>query len=139
MSRLEQLPEITEHVLSGLRAGDDLKHRIYQQAAGLSDAPKKKMSRLPLAALCAISAVMVAVFILLSRVTPLNGSSAQTGQTMSATQMSPQIETISAGGHLEEPPAGQTEKEDEKDSPDEESEDAAEEDEPAETAEDSAL
>ena len=32
MSRIEQLPEVTEQVLSGLQAGDELKSRIYKKA-----------------------------------------------------------------------------------------------------------
>ncbi len=65
MSKLDQLPEISDYVLSGLRADESLKYKIYQKAAGISQSEETKPSRRPLAALCAISAVMIAVFVLL--------------------------------------------------------------------------
>ena len=100
MSRLDQLPEITDHVLSGLRADNSLKHRIYQKAAGVSDAPEKKSARLPLAALCAISAVMVAVFALLI---PLSRQKTISGNTDIAYD-SPDISSVSAGAVLTSSP-----------------------------------
>ena len=39
MSKLEQLPQITEQLLDGLRADDMLKHRIYQKAARNDERP----------------------------------------------------------------------------------------------------
>lgn len=111
MARIEQLPEITDHVLSGLRADDSMKHSIYQKAAGMADTVEKRTSRFPLIALCAISAVMVAVFVLLGNVKPLSGNS-------SDDQKGVQIQTISAGVTLTESPVNEDNTEEDSD-PDE--------------------
>ena len=97
VKKLEQLSEITDHVLSGLQADESLKHRIYQKAADISEMPEKKISRMPLIALCAISAVMIGVFVLLGRVTPMSGNP-------NDEQQSVRIQTISAGVTLTESP-----------------------------------
>ena len=114
---LEQLPEVTDHVLSGLQADESLKHRIYQKAAGVTDVPERKISRIPLIALCAISAVMIGVFVLLGNVAPLSSSSPDARDSV-------QIQTISAGVTLTESPVSEsTQDEDtEEDNPDEETE-----------------
>lgn len=103
MSRLDQLPEITDQVLSGLRADDSLKYRIYQKASGLSENEGRKPSRLPLAALCAISAVMIAAFILL---VPFSRQSSLPGgrQVSSDHYESVDINHIPAGTVLPESP-----------------------------------
>ncbi len=74
MSRIDRLPEITDHVLSGLRADESLKYRIYQKAADTASGKERKSFRLPLAALCSISAVMIAVFVLLGQLVPFGGN-----------------------------------------------------------------
>lgn len=74
MSRIDQLSEITDHVLSGLQADESLKYRIYQKAADPSAGKERKSLRLPLAALCSISAVMIAVFVLLGQFIPFSGN-----------------------------------------------------------------
>ena len=100
MSRLDQLPEITDHVLSGLRADDSLKYRIYQKAAEQSGERARKSSRLPLAALCAISAVMIALFVILN---PMISRNADGSRDVTAGQM----HTILAGGELDESPVSE--------------------------------
>ena len=103
MSRLDQLPEITDHVLSGLRADDALKHRIYQEAAQ-DGTPREKASRRPLIALCTLSAAMIAVFVLLGRIGPLSRKQEpEEGAPMSAAQ---QMETITAGERRNVSPIG---------------------------------
>ena len=42
MSRIEQLPEVTEQVLSGLQAGDELKNRIYRKALEPDSVPARR-------------------------------------------------------------------------------------------------
>ena len=106
MSRLDQLPEITDSVLSGLHADDSLKYRIYQKAASAGpDADRKKTSRVPLAALCAISAVMIAVFVFLGRIMPLSGSSPSAQPALTAVQDAElsHMQTINAGGQIVKP------------------------------------
>ena len=98
MSRLDKLPEITDHVLSGLRADDSMKYRVFQKAAGTSDTKKKQSSHLPLAALGAISAVMIAVFVLLA---PL---ASQNKLDVSENYATVEINQIPAGTVLPESP-----------------------------------
>lgn len=130
MSRLDQLPEITDHVLSGLRADDSLKYRIYQKAAGASENRERKSYRLPLAALCAISAVMIAVFVFLGRVSPIAGGSDSSRLDITASQEteSSHVKTINAGGEFENSPL-KNESENEKASSSENQEDSEDKDE----------
>lgn len=86
MNRLDNLPEITDQVLSGLRADDSLKYKIYQKAAGESS-EKKASFRLPLAALCAISAVMIAAFVLLTSLTRQGSSDTQNYESANISSM----------------------------------------------------
>ena len=110
MSRLDQLPEISEQMLSGLRADDALKHRIYRKAAGIADTPEKKPSRIPLAALCAISAVMIAVFALLIPFSRQNGNSLPGDQlSSSGSYESADFSSMSAGTVLLESPVKEQE------------------------------
>lgn len=103
MNRIDQLPEITEHVLSGLQADDSLKHKIHLKAAGISaGTEEKKTSRLPVAALCAISAALIAVFVLLF---PLSRNGVTGNQpTVSGGYESIGINSIPAGTVLPESP-----------------------------------
>jgi hypothetical protein len=55
--RLRCLPEITDHVLSGLKADESLKHQILLSAA--SGREKRKTSYRTVIALCCLSAVLV--------------------------------------------------------------------------------
>ena len=55
--RLRHLPEISDHVLSGLKADEALKHKILLSAA--SDREKRKISFRTVIALCCLSAVLV--------------------------------------------------------------------------------
>jgi hypothetical protein len=127
MSKLDQLPEITDHVLSGLRADDSLKYRIYQKAAKPSSS-SVKASRKPLAAaLCAISAVMIAVFMLMG---PLMGRNTASPDAVTKSESTPatQIQTIQAGSELDQSPVT-PEEEKESSSEEEENEDPAQEEE----------
>ena len=57
MNRLDNLPEITDHVLYGLKADDHLKHRILLSAA----APKsdRKYPFRTVVALCSLSVLLI--------------------------------------------------------------------------------
>ena len=87
MSRIEQLPEVTEQVLSGLQAGDELKNRIYRKALEPDSRPSRRSVRVPMIALCSLSVVMIALVAVLGQVHPLNDSNAA------------DIRTITAGEH----------------------------------------
>ena len=87
MSRIEQLPEVTEQVLSGLQAGDELKNRIYRKALEPDSRPSRRSVRVPMIALCSLSVVMIALVAVLGQVHPLNDSDAA------------DIRTITAGEH----------------------------------------
>ena len=63
MSRIEQLPEVTEQVLSGLQAGDELKSRIYRKALEPDSRPSRGSMRIPMIALCSLSVVMIALHV----------------------------------------------------------------------------
>ena len=131
MSRLDQLPEISDHVLSGLRADDSLKYRIYQKAAAPSGQKAQKNSRLPLAALCAISVVMIALFVILNPMITRNNPT-QTAVTASQDTPASQIQTIQAGAELDESPIDEKNEKDsetEKDPEDPSGEDDADENE----------
>ena len=56
-NRLRRLPEISDHVLSGLKADEALKHKILLSVA--SDCKKRKTSLRTVIALCCLSAVLV--------------------------------------------------------------------------------
>ena len=56
-NRLCRLPEISDHVLSGLKADEALKHKILLSVA--SDCKKRKTSLRTVIALCCLSAVLV--------------------------------------------------------------------------------
>ncbi len=134
MSRLDQMPEITEHVLSGLRADDSMKFRIFQEAAGISGQPLSRKSHRPLvAALCAVSALMIVLFVLIN---PLVNTKKESQSSAYSAQNSTtsQIQTIQAGSELDESPViSDHEKES---SPEEEKDDSsAEEDDSVQTTE----
>ena len=57
MKHLDRLHEITEHVLSGLKADDALKHRIFLSAA--SSSKEKKYPLRTIFALCGLSALLI--------------------------------------------------------------------------------
>ena len=57
MNRLEKLPEISEHVLSGLEADTGLKHRILLSAA--SAPAVRRYSFKTIAALCSLSVILI--------------------------------------------------------------------------------
>ena len=92
MSRIEQLPEVTEQVLSGLQAGDELKNRIYRKALETDSGSSRSSARLPMIALCSLSVVMIALVAVLGQVHSLNDSDAA------------DIRTITAGEYREESP-----------------------------------
>ena len=75
---------------------------IFQKAAGESCTEGRKTSRLPLAALCAISAVMVAVFALLIPVTQRKDISADRQKASGYESL--EISHIPAGTVLPESP-----------------------------------
>lgn len=57
MNRLEKMPEISDHVLSGLKADSDLKHRILLSAA--SAPAVRKYSFRTVAVLCSLSVILI--------------------------------------------------------------------------------
>ena len=64
MDQLERLPEVTEHVLAGLKADDSLKHRILLSA---SEAPQKTgYRRRTVIALCSLSLVLILLCVFVS-------------------------------------------------------------------------
>ena len=87
MSRIEQLPEVTEQVLSGLQAGDELKSRIYRKALEPDSRQSRRSVRAPMIALCSLSVVMIALVAVLGQVHSLNDSNPA------------DIRTIAAGEH----------------------------------------
>ena len=58
MDRLNRLPEITDQVLGGLKADENLKHRILLSAASASPAKKKAPLR-TVVALCSLSVLLI--------------------------------------------------------------------------------
>lgn len=121
MSKLDQLPQISAHVLNGLRADENLKSRIYQKAAQTDAASSRTAPRRrTLIALCSLSAVMIAVFVLLGALSP--------DRRMSDSPAAVQMQTVSAGEHLDESPVQSQDVTDEYGQSDEELPDEAEED-----------
>ncbi len=84
MTRIEQLPEVTEQVLSGLQAGDELKSRIYRKALEPDSVPSRRSIRVPMIALCSLSVVMIALVAVLGQVHSLNDSDAADFRTITA-------------------------------------------------------
>lgn len=101
MSKLEQLPEISESLLSGLRADETLKYRILQNAVETPSPAVSHSSRRPLVALISLSVAMIAVFVMLGTVHPGSLSSVSASQPES---FSDQIHTITAGGRRADSP-----------------------------------
>ena len=85
MKQLERLPEISDHVLSGLKADDDLKHRIFLSAA--SSPKEKKYPFRTVFALCGISALLILLCVFVLR-----------------TENSGDIHVVSAGSRHSTPP-----------------------------------
>ena len=94
MKTPEQLREVTEHVLRGLYADEQLKNRIYQSAVKSDNRAEAHAGarRRPLILLCALSALMVALFAVLSSYRP------------EVSEGSSEIITISAGEFRNESP-----------------------------------
>ena len=107
MNKLEQLPEITDSVLSGLRADDVLKHRILQKAVETPSTARRLSSRRPLVALLSLSVAMIAVFVALGTLHPLSVDS-QISDVSASTQdtFSDQMHTITAGMRRASSPIG---------------------------------
>ncbi len=96
MDRLDKLPEVSDQVLSGLRADDRLKYKILQKATE-PEAEKHPLGfRKPVIALSALTAVMVAVFALMAPISPSSAPSER-------------IHTISAGNIVPESPVNMRE------------------------------
>ena len=85
MNRIERLPEITDHVLSGLVADDQLKHRILLSSA--AKIPDRKVSLRTVIALCSLSAVLILLCVFVIR----SGNSGD-------------LQVISAGSRHSSPP-----------------------------------
>lgn len=98
MNKLEQLPEITDSLLSGLRADDVLKHRILQKAVETPSSAPRSSSRRPLFALLSLSLTMIALFVALGTLHPVSVDS-QVSAVSAASQdsFSDQMHTITAG------------------------------------------
>lgn len=83
MDQLNRLPEVTDELLSGLKADESLKHRILVSAA---ETPvKKRFSARTVIALCSLSLLLVLLCVLVSKIPSWTGSS-------------PEIQNIPAGG-----------------------------------------
>lgn len=84
MNQLDRMPEITEHVLAGLKADDSLKHRILLSASeNRSSEPTRKKTVL---ALCFLSVLLILLCVFAARM-----PSWQSG--------SPDLHIIPAGSH----------------------------------------
>ena len=83
MDRLEQLPETTDHVLAGLKADNDLKHRIISAATATHTSPIRARTVL---ALCSLSLLLILVSFFITRI-PAGSSNAS------------DIHVIPAGSH----------------------------------------
>ena len=59
MKRIECLPEITEHIFSGLKADEKLKHRILLSAA--SGSPSARYPLRTVVFLCSLSILLVLI------------------------------------------------------------------------------
>ena len=57
MGKFERIPEVTEHVLAGLTADENLKHRIFLAAS--APATKKKYPLRMVVALCSLSVILI--------------------------------------------------------------------------------
>ena len=57
MGKFERIPEVTEHVLAGLTADENLKHRIFLAAS--APATKKKYPLRTVVALCSLSVILI--------------------------------------------------------------------------------
>jgi len=84
MDHLDQLPEITDHALSGLSADDSLKQRILLSA--VSSAGNKRINVRTALALCCISLFLLLTCFIIKG----------TNQNIAG---SPQIHNIPAGSH----------------------------------------
>ena len=74
MNRLEQLPEVTNHVLSGLKADDSLKHRILLSAAESSRVNPFRFRTV--IALCSLSVLLILLCVFVARAPVNYGSTA---------------------------------------------------------------
>ena len=88
MNRLQRLPEITDHVLSGLKADDRAKHKILL-AASDSRAPggirQKTVRFRTVVTLCSLSVLLVLMCVLISY--------------QSSSQQPADLQVIPAGSH----------------------------------------
>ena len=69
MNRLQRLPEITDHVLSGLKADDRAKHRILLAASGsqaTGGMHQKTVRFRTVVTLCSLSVLLVLMCVLIS-------------------------------------------------------------------------
>ena len=66
MDRLEKLPEVTEHVLDGLRADESLKHRILLSAAGTRNGYSFRFRTV--FALCGLSVLVILLCVFAARI-----------------------------------------------------------------------
>lgn len=97
MSKLEQLPQVSEYVLNGLRADDQLKNRIYQKASQADAGHFRTVpQRRTLIALCSLSVVMIAVFAIIASLT--------SDRLLPESPAAVQMQTVSAGEHRSESP-----------------------------------
>ncbi len=106
MSRLEQLPEISDSVLHDLRADDALKYRILQKSL---DQPSRAVTRSPrrsIIALVSLSAAMIAAFIFLGSVRSVSTDTALSVSASQTESFSESIHTITAGGRRSDSPIG---------------------------------
>ena len=82
MNSLDQLPEISSEILSGLKADETLKHRILLSAA--ESGRSTRVPRRTLVPLCALSALVIALCVLIPQLSGPGSSSGTSIQVIAA-------------------------------------------------------
>ena len=86
MTGPEQFRQYTDQVLFGLKADEQLKHRILQKAAETGQPEKKSFFRRPVPVLCSMVAVLVLCVFLLNGQKPVSSDPAAEINTFAAGQ-----------------------------------------------------
>ncbi len=84
MNQVERLPEITNDLLSGLKADDQLKHRILLSAAQSGTYKKSRLKTV--IALCSLSVLLIVTCVMI-------------GSLQNRKNSSPEMKNIPAGNH----------------------------------------
>ena len=67
MNQLDRMPEITEHVLAGLKADESMKHKILLSAAGVR--PQQQIRSKTVVALCCVSVLLILLCVYVTQIT----------------------------------------------------------------------